>query len=71
MAPDDVNKTIMITKSSLHEWNVIPFGLRNAISTFLGTMADLFKGWTTQFLKVFVDDVNIHIGTWSEQLYHI
>jgi hypothetical protein len=34
-------------------------------------MAHIFKEWTTQFLKVFVDDVNVHSGTWSEHLCHI
>ncbi len=34
-------------------------------------MVDIFKKWTTQFLKVFVDNVNIHNGTWNEHLCHI
>jgi hypothetical protein len=34
-------------------------------------MADIFKEWTTQFLNVFVNDVNIHSRTWSEHLCHI
>jgi hypothetical protein len=38
------------------------FGLKNAIGTFSQVMADIFKNWTSQILKVFVDDVNIHIG---------
>ncbi len=63
MAPDDVKKTVVITKSGLYEWNVMPFGLKNATSTFSQTMADIFKEWTNQFVKVFVDDINIHSGT--------
>ncbi len=61
----------MITKSGLYEWNVIPFGLKNATNTFSHTMANIFKEWTTQFLKVFVDDINIHNSTWVEYLHHI
>jgi hypothetical protein len=71
VAPDDVKKTKIITKSSLYEWNVMPFKLKNATNTFSRTMARIFKKWTTQFVKVFVDDVNIHSGTWSEHLCHI
>jgi hypothetical protein len=71
MALDDVKKTAVITKSGLHEWNVMPFRLKNAISTFSRTMVDTFKEWTNQFVKVFIDNVNIHSGTWNEHLCHI
>jgi putative transposase len=63
MALDDVKKTTVITKLGLYEWNVMPFKLKNATSTFSRTMADIFKEWTNQFVKVFVNDVNIHSGT--------
>jgi hypothetical protein len=71
MSPDDVKKTTIITKSDLYDWNVMSFGLNNAIGTFSRTMAKIFKDWTNQFLKVFVDDVNIHNQTWEEHLKHL
>jgi putative transposase len=71
MAFDDVKKKIVITQSNLYEWNVMSFGLKNATSTFSRIMADIFKEWTSQFLKVFVDDINIHNITWVEYLHHI
>jgi putative transposase len=43
MAPNDVKNIIVIMKSSLYEWNVMLFGLKNAASTFSRTMADIFK----------------------------
>jgi hypothetical protein len=49
----------------------MPFGLKNVIGTFSKTMAKVFKEWTNQFLKVFVDDVNIHSQTWEEHLTHL
>ncbi len=49
----------------------MPFGLKNATSTLSRTMANIFKKWTNQFVKVFVDNVNIHSGTWNEHLCHI
>ncbi len=71
MAPDDVKKIAIITKLGLYEWNVMPFRLKNTTNTFSRTMADIFQKWTNQFVKVFVDDVNIHNGTWNEHLCHI
>ncbi len=34
-------------------------------------MAEVFKDWTNQFLKVFVDDVNIHSQTWEKHLTNL
>jgi hypothetical protein len=47
------------------------FDLKNATNTFLHVMVDIFKDWTSRFLKVFVDDVNIHSGMWNEHLQHV
>jgi hypothetical protein len=49
----------------------MPFGLNNATRTFSRTMVEVFKDWTKQFLKVFVDDVNIHNQTWEKHLTHL
>ncbi len=71
MSLDDVKRITIITKSDLYDWNVMSFELNNAIGTFSRTMAKVFKDWTNQFFKVFVDDVNIHNQTWEEQLKHL
>jgi hypothetical protein len=47
------------------------FGLKNAIKTLSRTMAEVFKDWRNKFLKVFVDDVNIHNLNWKDHLQHI
>jgi hypothetical protein len=69
MSPNEVKKTSVITKFGLYDWIVMPFGLKNATGTFSKTIAEIFKDWTNQFLKVFVDDVNIHNQTWEEHLH--
>ncbi len=60
MAPKDVRKTALITKTGLYDWTVMPFGLKNATSTFTRTMLSVFEELGDKFLKVFVDDLNIH-----------
>jgi hypothetical protein len=51
MALDDVKKTTIITKLSLYEWYVMPFGLKNTTSTFSQTMANIFKNGPPNFLR--------------------
>jgi hypothetical protein len=58
-------------KSSLFEWKLMPFGLKNAMITFSPTMSNVFKDWTNQFLKIFVDDVNVHGNDWKDYLDHL
>ncbi len=38
----------------------MPFGMKNATSTFTHTMIEIFNGYMDKFLKLFVDDFNIH-----------
>jgi len=68
MAPEDVEKTALITKTGLYDWTVMPFGLKNATSTFTRTMLEVFKDLGSKFLKVFVDDLNVHSCSWDEHL---
>jgi len=49
----------------------MPFGLKNATSTFTRTMLEVFKDFGSKFLKVFVDDLNVHSGSWREHLQHL
>jgi hypothetical protein len=71
MSSEDVKKTALITKTGLYDWTVMPFGLKNATSTFSRTMAEVFKDLGSKFLKVFVDDLNIHSKSWGEHLRHL
>jgi hypothetical protein len=71
MAPKDMGKTTLVTKSGLFEWIVMPFGLKNATSTFTRTMTEVFKGLEDSFLKIFVDDLNVHSEEWHDHLQHL
>ncbi len=71
MAPEDMKKTALIAKTGLYDWTVMPFGLKNATSTFIRTMVEVFKDLGSAFLKVFVDDLNVHSETWGEHIQHL
>jgi putative transposase len=68
MSLEDVRKTALITKSNLFDWNVMPFGMKNATNTFSRTMTEVFGQYMDKFLKVFVDDLNIHNMIWEDHL---
>ncbi len=38
----------------------MPFGMKNATSTFSNTITEVFGIFLDKFLKVFVDDFNVH-----------
>jgi len=71
MAPEDVKKTALVTKTKFYDWTVMPFGLKNATSTFTRIMSSVFKEMGNKFLKVFVDDLNIHSENWEDHLRHL
>jgi hypothetical protein len=71
MVPEDVKKTALVTKTRLYDWMVMPFGLKNVTSTFIKTMSSVFKEMGDKFLKVFVDDLNIHSKNWEDHLQHL
>jgi len=71
MALEDMKKTALITKNGLYDWTVMPFGFKNATSTFILTMLEVFKDLGSRFLKVFVDDLNVHGESWGEHLQHL
>jgi len=71
MAPEDMKKTTLVTNTGLYDWIVMPFSLKNATSTFTRTMSLIFKELGDKFLKVFVDDLNVHSENWEDHLQHL
>jgi len=71
MAPEDTKKTTLITKTRSYDWTIMPFGLKNATNTFTKTMSEVVKDLGSTFLKVFIDDLNVHIKSWEEHLQHL
>jgi hypothetical protein len=71
MTPEDIKKTTLITKTGLYDWTIMPFGLKNATNTFTKTMSTIFNELGDKFVKIFVDDLNIHSENWEEHLQHL
>jgi hypothetical protein len=49
----------------------MPFGLKNATNIFTRTMSKVYKDLGSKFLKVFIDDLNVHNESWEEHLQHL
>jgi hypothetical protein len=47
------------------------FGFKNATNTFTKIMSEIFKEFGGKFLKVFVDDFNVHNESWEKHLQHM
>jgi hypothetical protein len=71
MALENMKKTTLIIKIRFYDWTVMPFGLKNATSTFTRTMSKTFKELRDKFFKVFVDYLNVHSENWQEHLQHL
>jgi hypothetical protein len=71
MALENMKKITSTTNNGLYDWTIIPFGLKNATIIFTRTMSKVFKDLGSKFLKVFVDDHNVHNKSWEEHLQHL
>jgi hypothetical protein len=49
----------------------MPFGLCNALTTFMCVMNDVFKPFLDDFVIVYLDEILIFSGTWNENVGHV
>ena len=61
--------TAFSTSQGHYEWNVLPFGLKNAPQIFQRKMDNMFKGY--DFIPVFVDDMLISSENEEQHLEHL
>jgi hypothetical protein len=70
--PRDQHKTAFTVPFGQYEWNVMPFGLKNAPSEFQHIMNDIFNAHF-KFCIVYIDDVLIffsfHRSTFQTSTY--
>ncbi len=67
---DDKNKTTFTTPFGHYEWNVMPFGLKNAPSELQNIMNEIFNPFN-KFYIVYIDDVLIFSKSIDEHWKHL
>ncbi|GBG75832.1 hypothetical protein CBR_g21076 [Chara braunii] len=69
--PEDQHKTAFQTRYGLHEFVVMPFGLRNAPGTFQHAMNKIFHDYLDKFVVVYLDDILIFSKSVEEHAQHV
>ena len=73
--PDSQEKTAFITHQGLYEFQVMPFGLRNAPAVLQRLMQNVLAGLNPEdaadFVSVYLDDILVFSETLDEHLEHL
>ena len=70
ISENDRYKTAFTTPFGHYEWNVMPFGLKNAPSEFQNIMNDIFNSFN-HFTIVYIDDVLVYSSFIDEHWKHL
>src|SRR5436305_4001424 len=70
MKEEDKEKTAFITHRKLYEFNVMPFGLCNALSTFQRLMNYVLQDYIGKFVAVYLDDIIIYSKMFKQHIDH-
>ena len=63
-------KTAFVIMDSKYQWNVVPFSLATAVSTFLYLMSKVLTS-LNHFVFTYLDDIPIFFKSWEEHLQHL
>jgi Reverse transcriptase (RNA-dependent DNA polymerase)/RNase H-like domain found in reverse transcriptase len=71
IAPGEEWKTAFRTRYGLFQYNVMPFGLSNAPSSFQNYINDTLKEYLDEFCTAYLDDILIYSDTYREHQDHV
>ena len=64
-------KTAFQTRYGHFEFMVVPFGLTNALATFMTLMHDIFHEFLDKFAIIYIDDIIIYSKSMEEHEKHL
>ena len=67
----DIQKTALKTWWGLYEYLVVPFGITNALTQFMGMMNDLFGEYLERFVLIFLDDILVYSQNIKEHIKYL
>ena len=68
LASDDQEKTAFVTPIGNYHYKVMPFGLKNAGSTYQRMMTKMFKPQLGRSIEVYIDDMVVKSKVVSEHV---
>ncbi|KAI5324481.1 hypothetical protein L3X38_033554 [Prunus dulcis] len=71
IAIEDQEKTAFITERGLYYYTVMPFGLKNAGSSYQRLVNRMFKSQIDKTMEVYIDDIVIKNQEKSQHVRHL